>query len=180
MTKRLKSHESVGKCLQECFVHTVWKPIWADRYLCWAECHCGAVFSCLLNSLRTGHTTSCGCYKRKVTSELMSYTMLLHGGTHSVEYRAWASMKHRIKSISKDCEDYYDRGITVEDPLWVTSYEAFLFDMNPKPHPSYSLERLDNERGYCQQNCVWADKSTQRLNQRLRRKLITIAGASET
>lgn len=61
---------------------------------------------------------------------------------------------------------YGGRGITV-CARWDES-ENFLADMGPRPTPQHSLERLDNNKGYSPDNCVWADKKQQRRNQRTR------------
>lgn len=43
--------------------------------------------------------------------------------------------------------------------------------MGKKPSPSHSIERLDNEKGYSKENCVWATRTEQRKNQRPRTKI---------
>lgn len=49
---------------------------------------------------------------------------------------------------------------------WRDSYEAFLEHVGRRPGPSFSLDRIDNDRGYEPGNVRWADKRTQRLNAR--------------
>jgi hypothetical protein len=38
--------------------------------------------------------------------------------------------------------------------------------MGPKPFASASLDRVDNDKGYAPDNCIWADRSTQNKNRR--------------
>lgn len=67
-------------------------------------------------------------------------------------------------------KNYGGRGITVSDE-WVDSFQNFINDMGKKPSPSHSIERLDNEKGYSKENCVWSTRTEQRKNQRPRTKI---------
>lgn len=58
---------------------------------------------------------------------------------------------------------YGGRGITVCD-RWL-EVENFIADMGERP-PGFSLERLDGNKGYSKDNCVWADRKTQARNKR--------------
>jgi maltoporin len=50
--------------------------------------------------------------------------------------------------------------------------------MGPRPTPDYTLERVDNDRGYSPDNCVWATKFEQNRNRRDLR-LFTIEGKTQ-
>lgn len=43
-------------------------------------------------------------------------------------------------------------------------YENFIADMGRKPHPEYSLDRIDVSLGYSPENCRWASPKTQMNN----------------
>lgn len=43
---------------------------------------------------------------------------------------------------------------------------VFLKDMGEKPGKGYSLDRVDNDKGYYPENCRWATRRTQNLNTR--------------
>jgi hypothetical protein len=60
-------------------------------------------------------------------------------------------------------KNYGGRGIDV-DPRWL-DFRAFLADMGEKP-TGLTLERVDNNRGYWPDNCVWATPLDQARNSR--------------
>lgn len=85
------------------------------------------------------------------------------------EYRAWNSMIARCQPGNRHMRSlYYDRGITVCD-RW-QSFENFLADMGPIPHPGWTLDRIDNDKIYELGNCRWADCKTQAQNRRQNQK----------
>jgi len=67
-------------------------------------------------------------------------------------------------------KDYGGRGIKVCDS-WkqpVIGFKRFVRDMGEKPIENYSLDRINNDKGYSPDNCRWASSSTQNQNQRVR------------
>lgn len=57
----------------------------------------------------------------------------------------------------------YSAGLTV-DPEWEV-YTNFLRDMGERPDGT-SLDRVDNAKGYCKENCRWATPQQQAWNRR--------------
>lgn len=95
------------------------------------------------------------------------------------EYQAWIDMVRRCTQPARaDWPDYGGRGITVCEQ-WRDDFEAFIADVGSRPGPGYSIERLDNSKGYEPGNCKWATRTEQLRNRRCTR-LITINGESRT
>lgn len=85
-----------------------------------------------------------------------------HGMKNTKIYQTWKSMKGRCFSRTQ-CKEYYrDKGIMV-CKQW-SSFLQFYRDMGDKPAPEYSIDRIDNGKGYCPHNCRWATKQQQSSN----------------
>ena len=80
------------------------------------------------------------------------------------EYTAWRGMKIRCYSINTPYYKYYGgKGITV-CKRWRNNFYVFLEDMGSRPNKNYSIDRIDNNKGYSKSNCRWATKSQQMRN----------------
>jgi hypothetical protein len=92
-----------------------------------------------------------------------------HGLRYHFLYTRWLSIKGRCTNPKHErYADYGGRGITLCD-RW-HEFPNFLEDMG-EPLPKQSIERIDNDKGYCKENCIWTDSNTQMRNTRRNRKL---------
>jgi hypothetical protein len=79
-------------------------------------------------------------------------------------YNTWKDMRKRCSNPNrKDYKFYGGKGIQVCD-RWQQSFTNFLEDMLPTWFIGGTIERLDNDKGYCKENCTWVTISKQQQN----------------
>jgi hypothetical protein len=79
----------------------------------------------------------------------------MHGKSHVSEYHIWLGMIQRC--YNKNGTGYYRygaRGIKVCNK-WRESFIAFIDDMGMKPFDKAQIDRKDNDKDYCPENCRW-------------------------
>lgn len=133
------------------------------RWFC--RCDCGNEKSITGDKLRSGNTSSCGCFQRVFRNAGMSRRTHGHGGKRaSLTYKKWCGM---IRRCTNKNEQNYSRyggaGIRVAE-RW-RLFENFLADMGECPH-GMTLDRIDSSGHYEPGNCRWADTHTQNVNRK--------------
>lgn len=123
------------------------------------QCVCGNQTVAHLSALRSGLTTSCGCWRKEHAT--------VHGQINSPTYRSWSHMVDRCSNPNfRGWKNYGGRGIRVCD-RWKVSFAAFLADVGPRPSLKHSIDRYpDNNGNYEPGNVRWATMSEQHLNSR--------------
>lgn len=113
-------------------------------------CDCGNEKIALLENVRTGRTTSCGCYLMEVSTK--------HGMKGHPGYESWRNMIARTTeggSAQRNRPNYV--GVS-HDPAW-DSFEQFWSDMGPTWFDGAVLGRYGDRGDYTPSNCRWITKA---------------------
>lgn len=133
------------------------------------KCDCGNLKEVGISHLRSGATTSCGCYQKQKASE----SNHKHGGRGTSLYNRWKQMRHRCENPEHvSYRNYGARGIKVADEWKDYSVFKEWSELNGY-RESLTIDRTDNNKGYSPQNCRWVDHKT---NSRNRRNTIRLEG----
>jgi hypothetical protein len=131
-----------------------------NRYVC--RCDCGNEANVFAFTLRNGTSTQCNSCRLKKG----------HNQSNTSTYNIWSGLFTRCYNKNHITYKYYGaKGITVSED-WKT-FEKFFEDMGERP-TGYQIDRIDNTKGYCKDNCRWLSKTDNLKRQHNR--LIDIAG----
>lgn len=142
-------------------------PNGTARWIC--QCDCGTKRIVIGRDLRNGSSQSCGCLHREIAAassqKFASRDMRL--------YRIWCAMRKRCNNPKHPFYYVYGgRGIRV-CPEWETDFGAFqAWAVSHGYSPELTIDRINNDLGYCPQNCRWASIAEQANNHRNNKTII--------
>ena len=141
-------------------LHRLPGAVWMCR------CSCGKEQAVTGSSLVIGSSTKCRSCGTKT-----------HGKSMTKIHRIWNSMKMRCSNPKHvHFHRYGGRGISVCES-W-SKFENFYAEMGDVPDGT-TLDRIDNDVGYCKENCRWADAKQQNRN-RSNNHLYTVGDKTAT
>ncbi len=144
------------------------------RWLC--LCDCGNEKIIYGSSLPSGRTKSCGCLQKELVRK--RFTKHGHSKNKLRTYNIWKSMNQRcVNPRNKEYHNYGGRGIRVCQ-RWKQSFAHFLEDIGDPPTDRHQIDRIDNDQGYCQNNCRWVTPKQQQRHRR-NNHLITHGGRTQ-
>lgn len=147
-----------------------------SNIMCECVCECGTKTIVRLCRLLDGATKSCGCYAKEVARGLMVNNLIPNNTKHADGIRTspfyylfsvWMGAKQRCYNPNnKRYSTYGERGITMYES-WINDYPAFkkwvLENIGEKPEgsskkrgDSYSLDRINVNKGYEPGNLKWS------------------------
>lgn len=145
----------------------------ATRWVC--ACDCGNTKIIIANVLKRGEAQSCGCMHQELRHSLTR----THGESKTRLYHIWNGMRQRCQNENNHAFAHYGgRGISVCEE-W-QSYTAFReWSLANGYTDELSIDRIDNDKGYCPKNCRWVSQTVQANNQS-KNVYLTFRGITKT
>ena len=124
-------------------------------------CDCGNEKVIRGSSLKSGHTTSCGCLDRK----WLEKHGLTTGGKNRRLHGCWSAMLSRCYNPADvGHKNYMQKGITVCEE-WKEDFAVFhAWAIDNGYDDTLTLDRRDNDEGYSPDNCRWVSMAEQNQN----------------
>lgn len=129
-----------------------------SMFIC--KCDCGSVKAVRRNSLVSNRTKSCGCLHIESISS--------HNKSKTRMYKAWGNMKDRCYNHKHpDFKNWGGRGIAVCDS-WRLDFDKFYsWAVKNGYNDSLEIDRINNSKGYDENNCRWTTRQINTINQRI-------------
>lgn len=132
------------------------------EYFVLLNCDCGNTKIHKYSGFVVSKPTHCGCKHGSKT----------HGMSKTHLYKSWAAMKRRCDFPDELHKKYYkDKGITYCKE-WKDFVSFSKWALNNGYVSGYTIERLDNSKGYSPENCTWIPAKDQNKNKTNKSHLI--------
>ena len=133
--------------------HTYWNCL----------CSCGAHVTVDTQSLRSGHTKSCGCLNRDIVRKRKT----THDLSNTRLFRIWASIIRRCTCKTDQAYKYYGgRGVCICNK-WLPDFKAFYdWSISNGYKDNLTIDRINVNGHYCPENCRWISQTLQSKNRR--------------
>jgi hypothetical protein len=145
-------------------------PSYIRKFEC--RCDCGNKSVVWMTGLRSGRSSSCGCLATEIRKSLkcnLRHGFLSDRKTAPLYHVHYDMMKRCYDTSNSNYGNYGGRGITV-CKKWhdLSSFVDWNVGLPPRSRFSRgkTIERIDNDKGYCPSNCCWTTRTRQNRNQR--------------
>jgi hypothetical protein len=153
------------------------------------QCECGNVVRVKGQSLRRGHTKSCGCLQREMASisglknhHLLRAFIPWNKGISIKRPQYYKQLKNMYYAMKQRCynshnaefEHYGGRGITICKE-WQTFDEFYKWAIENNYKEELTIERVDNNKGYSPDNCRFATRAEQNRNTSRNNRVIDLS-----
>lgn len=150
-------------------------------YAIWVcKCDCGNISAVRSYFLTSGHTKSCGCLKKEIVKR-KDNKVLIQGvfNKNARLYHIWNAMMNRCYSKNNSrYKNYGQIGISVSEN-WHNPVDFYEWAIGNGYSDGLTIDRKDNSKGYCPENCRWVTNKIQQ-NNRKNNKILTLNGVSHT
>ena len=137
------------------------------------KCNCGKEKIIRKTHVTSGAIKSCGCLNIEKT------TKHGHGNKKDKIYRLWEGLKRRtLNNNFKQYSDYGGRGIFLCQEWCGDFINFYNWAINNGYKEGLTIERIDNNKGYNEDNCKFATRKEQQRNRR-NNVLITYMGETK-
>lgn len=151
---RLKKRRQ--KLIGERFGRIVVQDVFCENSECLVsvKCDCGNTKTYKFSGFKVSKPKHCGCNNANVK----------HGMSNTPLYKSWAAMKRRCDNPDNLHKKYYaDKSIKYCDE-WKDFVCFSGWAINNGYVDGYTIERLDNSKGYYPENCTWIPAKEQNIN----------------
>ncbi len=134
-----------------------------------AECSCGTVREVNLGRIIAKTSLSCGCLRGEQAAARLSRlppapAPHMENHVQNPLYVIWLGIKTRCFNAKSQVYQHYGaKGISM-DSIWKKDFRAFAQHVGPRPSKDHSIDRIENNLGYCPGNIRWASRFTQAEN----------------